>query len=646
MTRPQRGLVLQTATVLVSGVLLAGCWHSTSSTAIRDGRTWTETRVVGEETDARIEADADETDDGWEARFEVEIADTCVEELFVEQQTVETTIRRVDSNSAIPIFAGILTAIAVPVATLYVLENGDPINQEPVATQDALIFLGVGSGVAGGLLGAGAITVGVSREGAGSHEKILSSRRELRGQVDAPAPCRWRALEEGTLVLTPDNGRSLDADVVRGVAVVPLPKPSAKAPLSWDVELEGVGERVRLDLSRGEYADRSHLARVGMHLDAGQLGQALEHLGDVRPRARGRDAMTGRLTGMLEDEVRSHLAARRPREALALLDRAGSLEPGGDPLLEETLAAAAESQLADGEVAAGVATAGRLVDRVGPKAPEVAVLREAVEAGFGGLLSTRSFDEAETAASRAEPLMGSGWALGASERATAGRTVTALTMLLAGDAPSGKTIEVPASAVASLADVVDQLRATRGDREALYPPGSVLPEQAISDAAAGLIARSGFEARFAGASTVADDPDGSWLDAAETFLERFPAHPAGKALKAAVPKARASREKSRRLQSDFDSFSDGFARAAAQNFLASRSGIVDAISPGSTACREGRDFLKNHGPSTYRRMAGAFCKARFPSSWIYAEGRRNEVADEVPVRACDAFFKAPRGCGR
>lgn len=632
--------------LLAVAALLTGCWRSTSTLAVRDGRTWTETRVVEEETDARIAAEAVEEDEGWEARFDVEIADTCVEEEFVEVEKVETTVRTVDSRTvAIPLIAGILVSLATPVAAVYTAQNGDPIFDEPVAQEDLLIFLGVGEGIAGGLIGAGAITIGVTRDGAGVHEEILDSDRELRGQVDAPGPCRWRALNDGTLVLTPDGGESVETDVVRGVAVMPLPEPSAKAPLAWDVELVGVGERIRLDLSRGDYADRSHLARVDAHLKAGHLYEAVADLRDVRPKARGLDEMRARVGELAEASIEDDLRAGDAVEALDILDQAGDLYPGGDDLWVRTVGAAAESRLRDGDLKGAVETAGRLVERVGPEAPEVVRLRKGVEGSFADLLARGAFEDAGQAAERAEPLMGPGWALGARERTLAMGAVAVIAQHLRGDHPDGP-ISVPASAVAALADVADRILDARGDREALHPPGTAAPERALADAAAGLVERRGFEGRFKDSKPVAADPDREWLEAAETFLVRFEDHPAADSLRASVPKAREERQKTRALRADFDSFSDAFGRAAAQNYLASKSGKVDAISPGWGPCREGRDFLKKHGPSTYRRMASTYCKATFPSTWVHGEGSWNEVSGEVPVRACEAFFKAPRGCDR
>ncbi len=594
------------AGALATAVCASGCWRSASTTGFRDGRTWTEVRVVEEETDARIEADAVGSGIEWEARFDVEIADTCVEERFVDVEKVETTVRTVDGRTvAIPLAAGIIVAIATPVAGIYALANGDPIFDEPVTVENALIFIGVGEAIGGGLIGAGAITIGVTRQGAGTHEEILDVRRESRGRVDAPGPCRWRALPEGLLVLTPDRGDVLEAEVTRGVGVVPLPAPSATAPLSWDVELEGVDDRVRLDLSRGEYADRSHLARVAGHLDAGHWEDAVRGLAKVREEAEGREEQEARLV--------------------------------------DVLAAAAKEAIADDDLVEAVSAGSELAARVGADAPVLAGLRKDVEDRFATLLRAEEFDDARDIARSASPLMSDEWARGAGERAITGFALTALAGELANEGDDGARIE-PASLVAALADVRDRIRDERGDRTALYPPGSVEPDRALADAAAGLVQRKGFKARFESSEAVQGDPDGVWLTAAETFLVRFPDHPAGEVLAKTVPKARAGREKTRARREDFASFAEAFARAGAQNFLASRSGKVDPISPGGWACREGRAFMKNHGVTHYRTMARAFCRTRFPSSWVYGEGTWNEVSDEVPVRACDAFFKAPRGC--
>lgn len=635
MVRVERLLI---ASCLWLALLSSACWKSSSVVGMREGRTWTEERVVARADMARIQADTRSAASGeWYADLSVSVADRCIEERYVEVQEVETINRKVDHRTVgVPLVVGIVTAIATPIVAYQASTRGDPLTGQPIPPEQLLVGVAVGEGVGASLIGAGIATISVSRNGAGSREKLLSSQRERVGEVGADFACSWRALPQGEILLESTTGQQIRTEVIQGVGAVALPPPSASAPLEWAITLPGVSGGVTLDLKGGEYADLVVTAQLGDALALGRVSAAIERYGDLTQQSPGYDEVSTRLRQAFTKAAEDSLKDGDAEYAVGLLASAYAQGFQRTELWDRAVVVLATNHAKGGDFeAAAQVVGGAELDESG-----TAEIFWLFEGNFVSALGREAFDDAREMITAVAGFMGHSWTMGAEERLVVQKLQKELPPLLRGAEDPG--LGAPAQVIKGLQELTSEMVEARAGAEPWLPEGARDAVEEISDLAASLVRRRGFAERFA--ALVDGDTTELWLGAARTFVDGFPEHPGAGELEQLIATEEAALLADRQMREFFLEFAGEFGRSAAQNYLASGSDQMTAEPTSRHACRSGREFLKKYGVAAYRRLADEFCGREFPAVWTYAAGTWRERSAEVPVRACSAFFKSPRGC--
>ncbi len=120
----QQGLMFRcrlAAVLLGLSAALSGCWTTTVHVQDIERRRWSETVIADQGVLGKVDATVSAQDGRWRLDVRGDTADLCQEELHRTVAQVQSTERRTNGRTVgIPLLAGIITAIAVPVGAFYV----------------------------------------------------------------------------------------------------------------------------------------------------------------------------------------------------------------------------------------------------------------------------------------------------------------------------------------------------------------------------------------------------------------------------------------------------------------------------------------------------------------------------------------------
>lgn len=645
---------------------LSGCWSVATQVVERDVREWTTPQVDTERALVRHHNNVQQDGEQWLLDLSFEVGDLCVDHEYHEYHEVQEIDREPNGRAAaIPLVIGIITSIVTPLA-VYNASNQetDPLGRpvDPPAPEDLGIATGIGLGVGGGFILSGIGVIDVTKRGAGHHERLLSTREEDLGEVGKPVPCNWRVLDGGSGGISAGGQRlAFSVSASDGRAIVALPPPSAEAGFEWEVEVAGFPTPDPVVLRDSAYDREARRLRATALLDDGELDAAAKVLGTMDAGWAGYDLLQDRFRVALHRQVEEALEAGEPTVALSLARSGVGIldEEETTPLLTRSLEAACRDALqrADWE---GVRIAATRLAGLGESALEGEV-RDAHETRLRELLGG-DLEQAGVFARESGDFMGAAWQASADERLVLGQVRVQVDEATQGTNASGDQTPAkgPQSTVALVVEAARSIEQRRRSSPPEYPTGASDAMDELTQMAQELLDVGKLKKTYApwwkasGNDKLPSRVAGllrevEWLTAFDAARPVF-----GSRREFADLGSKADRMRDRlaafaREVDAFEAFAGDFAAAAVNAELARTAPLsvrdrIGGREASYRACRQGKSFVTDFSPTSYRELATMYCSTNFPSDWTFGEGTSYEHTTSVSVRACEQFFREPAGC--
>lgn len=326
-------------------ILLSGCWTVSTQTIERDLAHWQQPKVTAMRAVVQQTSRVSKDGEDWRLDLQFYVGDLCAENAYREVAIIEAS-ERVENKpaAAAPLIAGLVTLIATPFVVYYASTQttdplGNPIDPQPSELGAAA---GIGMGIGGALSLGGLASIAVTRNGAGHHEKVVSSRKEDLGPLSDQVPCHWRTLQSGSGRLEA-GGLMLPFVIVGGDAFVVLPSPRSGRETDfyyeWQVILDDLPSPDSVELMGSVYdSEIQRLTAIGLAREQEAADERRRALDERRraaeERKRAEDATAQRLLEEELDEARRLHRMELPTEPHTAEGRLAALDCGAERLAE------------------------------------------------------------------------------------------------------------------------------------------------------------------------------------------------------------------------------------------------------------------------------------------------------------------------